>query len=293
MSLYGKVPQKKFFPLLGIKQMKVLSIFTCFNRKEKTQKCIETITDGNPECEFTFVVADDGSTDGTHEMLQNLQTRFDIHIVRGTGDWFYSGGMHAGMEYALQRLSHNYDYMLMMNDDVEFFQNSIQRLISQSIYQNNAVVVGAMCDDCGILSYGAIKYISGYKYRGIDISEWETEADTFNANCVLIPYTAFEKSGAMDSFFRHSLGDFDYGLSLKKAGYKIFQSKEFSGNCNNNDSKNTWTDTSLGIIERIRKKESEKGAPTKQWFYFLRKNFGLPVAVKGTISPFVRILIGK
>ena len=273
--------------------MKVLSIFTCYNRKQKTKKCIETIEECNPTCDFTFVVADDGSTDGTYEMLQDLQSKANIHIVRGKGDWFYSGGMHIGMEYALQNLPHDFDYFLMMNDDVIFFENSIQCMISQSISQGDAVVVGAMCNDCGELSYGAVKYTSGYKYRKMDIQEWEIPTDTFNANCVLIPYNAFEKVGAMDPFYRHSLGDFDYGLSLKKAGYDIFQSKEFAGMCNNNNSKGTWTDTSLSRTERFRRKESIKGAPTKQWFYFLKKNFGLPIAIKGSLTPYIRILIGK
>lgn len=273
--------------------MKILAVFTCFNRKEKTQKCIGTITAGNPDCQFTFVVADDGSTDGTFEMLQHLQSTQEIHVVRGQGDWFYSGGMHAAMEYALKKLPQDYDYLLMMNDDVEFFHGQIQGMASQSVSQNSAVIVGAMCDDAGELSYGAVKYISGYKYRTLTLAEWETPADTFNANCVLIPYGAFAAAGAMDAAYRHSLGDFDYGLSLKKAGYPIYQSREFAGKCNNNESKNTWTDTSLSRRERIRKKESVKGAPTKQWFYFLRKNFGLALAVKGAVSPFVRILLGK
>lgn len=273
--------------------MKILAIFTCYNRKEKTKKCIETIAAGNPMCDFTFVVADDGSTDGTSDMLQSLQPEYEIYVVEGSGKWFYSGGMNAGMEYALQDLPYDYDYMLMMNDDVEFFGNSVQSMISQSVLQNDAVVVGAMCNDCYELSYGAVKYISGYKYRKMGLSEWENPADTFNANCVLIPYKAFERVGAMDAYYRHSLGDFDYGLSLKRAGYKIFQSKEFAGMCNNNDSKGTWTDISLSRIERIRKKENVKGAPTKQWFYFLKKNFGFPAAIKGVVSPFLRILIGK
>lgn len=273
--------------------MKVLSIFTCYNRREKTKKSIETIVAGNPTCSFTFVVADDGSTDGTCDMLQRLQPGYEIYLVKGSGNWFYSGGMNAGMEYALQNLPHDYDYMLMMNDDVEFIENSIQSMISQSISQGNAVVVGAMCNDCGELSYGAVKYTSGYKYRKMDIQEWEIPADTFNANCVLIPYNSFEQVGVMDHYYRHSLGDFDYGLSLKRAGYSVFQSKAFVGKCNNNSSKDTWTDTSLSRIERIRKKESAKGAPSKQWFYFLKKNFGLPTAIKGLVTPYIRIIIGK
>ena len=273
--------------------MRILSIFTCYNRKEKTKKCIETILAYNPACEFTFVAVDDGSTDGTYEMLQNLQAEVCIYIVRGKGDWFYSAGMNAGMEYALQNLPQDYDYMMMINDDVEFFEKSIQNIISQSILQNNAIIVGAMCNDYGEQSYGTVKYISGYKYRKMDISEWEVPADTFNANCVLIPYKVFVRVGVMDPFYHHSLGDFDYGLSLKKAGYKIYQSREFVGICNNNQSKGTWTDTNLRRIERIRKKEDVKGAPIKQWFYFLKKNFGFLQAIKGSITSYIRILLGR
>lgn len=273
--------------------MRVLVIFTCFNRKEKTKKCIETITAGNPECDFSFIVADDGSSDGTYEMLHDMQSDYFIYVLRGKGDWFYSGGMNAGMNYAQQKFNHDFDYLLMVNDDVEFFEKSIQRMISQSILQKNSVVVGAMCNDLGELSYGAIKYITGYKYRKMKLSEWEVPADTFNANCVLIPYKIFKKVQVMDSFYCHSLGDFDYGLALKREGCLLYQSREFTGKCNNNSNKGSWTDTSLSRIERIRRKENVKGAPTKQWFYFLKKNFGLGLALKGLVSPYLRILLGK
>lgn len=273
--------------------MKILVIFTCYNRREKTKNCIETIIKENRNCEFTFVVADDGSTDGTYEMLQSLKNTVSIFVLRGDGDWFYSGGMNAGMNYALQNLADDFEYMLMINDDVEFFENCIQKMVQQSQEQNNTVVVGAMCDEQNQLSYGAIKYLSGYKYRKLNLDEWSIKADTFNANCVLIPYKAFKRTGAMDSFYRHSLGDFDYGLSLKKVGYTIYQSKTFVGRCNNNDSKGTWTDISLGRIERIKRKESIKGAPTKQWFYFLKKNFDILSAIKGTITPYIRIIMKR
>lgn len=273
--------------------MKILVVFTCYNRKEKTAKCIESISVGNKECSFTFVVADDGSRDGTVEALEQMKSSYPIYILRGKGDWFYSGGMHVGMEYALSNLPHDFDYMLMINDDVVFLSNSIQQMIDQSISQENAVIVGAMKDENGKMSYGAVKYIVGFKYRKMNISEWKNEADTFNANCVLIPYKAFEQIGPMDSYYRHSLGDFDYGLSLRKAGYSIFQSRDFVGICNNNCNKNTWTDTSLSRIERIRKKESAKGAPTKQWFYFLKKNFGLWLALKGIVTPYIKIWLKK
>lgn len=69
--------------------------------------------------------------------------------------------------------------------------------------------------------------------------------------------------------------------------------QEIFGICNNNNKKDTWEDTTLRRVERIRRKESIKGAPTKQWFYFLKKNFSLSLTIKGVITPFIRILLGK
>lgn len=271
----------------------ILVICTCFNRKAKTKKCIETISSGNSNLDFTFVVVDDGSTDGTVDMLKKMKGQHDIHLIQGMGNLFYSGGMHLGMEYALCKMPHTYDYLLMINDDVEFIAESIQQMVLQSLDQGGAVIVGAMRNEEGIQTYGAVKYVSGYKYKRLTIKDWLQPADTFNANCVLIPYHIFEKIGSIDSFYRHSLGDFDYGLSISRHHYKIFSSKVFVGICNNNDKGNTWMDTSLNRRERIVKKENVKGAPIKQWFYFLNKNFGLFVALRGTISPYIRILLQK
>ena len=269
----------------------IVAVFTCFNRKEKTETCIRSITAANPECNFQFVVADDKSTDGTQEVLQSMKSAYDITVLSGSGALYYSGGMRLALGYVLEHCSA--DYLLLMNDDVEFLDGSIQSMVQQSHQQNEAVIVGVMKDHLGKTSYSAVKYTKGIHYRKLELNEYAIDADTFNANCVLIPYDAFVKTGNMDAHYVHSLADFDYGLALKYQGYKIHVSKECVGICDNNSSKGTWTDTSLCRRERIKKKESIKGAPTKQWFYFLKKNFSVFTAFKGCVTPYIRIVIGK
>lgn len=274
--------------------LRVLVIFTCFNRKEKTESCIRTLVEGNSEYELTFLVVDDNSTDGTVQLLNEMKKEFDIHILQGSGGLFYSGGMRLGMEFALENFeAREYDYLLMINDDVIFFEKCISKMINQSGKQNGSIVVGATCNAENQLSYSAIKYIRGIRYQKVECSEWNTPVDTFNANCVLIPYSTFVKAGCIDSNYVHSLGDFDYGLHLRKMGNHIYVSKEYVGQCENNSIDGTWRDTSLSRIERIKRKENIKGAPTKQWFYFLKKNFGMNRAIVGSITPFMRILIKK
>lgn len=273
--------------------LNIVVVFTCFNRKEKTRNCILSLERGNRQSHFEFVVVDDGSTDGTQALLHEMSKEHAIHLVCGTGELFYSGGMRLGMKYVLDELGKDYDYLLMVNDDVDFYPDSIEELIRQSKSQNGSVIVGTMCSKEGTLTYSAIKYKKGIKYEKMGINDWKENADTFNANCVLIPYPLFLATGPIDGYYRHSLGDFDYGLALTRNGARIHTSQKYCGVCNPNDTKGTWRDTSLTRRDRIKRKESVKGAPTKQWFYFLKKNFSLMVAVKGCITPYIRILLGK
>lgn len=275
--------------------VKIYVIITCYNRSEKTINCIEKIIKGNSSINFEFVIVDDDSTDSTVEQLQIMNKLYNnITVIHGDGNLFYSRGMRKGMLYILQE-NPIFDYILLANDDVDFFERSIMRLIEKSKEKNNAVITGATCsEDTQELTYGGIKYKKGsIKYKTLGIADSSICCDTFNANCVLIPSDIFKKTPAMDSFYHHSMGDFDYGLSLRRKGYLIYTSDFYVGTCNKNSLKNTWQDKELSIITRFKKKDSPKGAPLKTWFYFLKKNFGLYTALLHGFTPYIRILTKK
>ena len=54
--------------------IKVLGLMTCFNRKDKTVRALKNLIQGNPEIDFSFIVADDASTDGTAQALKEFKT---------------------------------------------------------------------------------------------------------------------------------------------------------------------------------------------------------------------------
>lgn len=272
---------------------KVLAFLTCFNRKEKTKNSISTLTDGNKNLSFTFVVVDDGSTDGTEEEINELKKTIDIIYIRGDGNLYYTGGMHMAMKYAKDNGLDDYDYYLLMNDDVMFFPECIETLIRQSKELNDSVIVGATRDDSGKTSYGAIVYTRNVQHRTLDISEWEKEADTFNGNCVLVPKELFMKTEIMDGHYTHAIGDFDYGLDIKRNGGKIYSSREYIGVCNRNNMKGHWSDKTLPRLERLKRKETPKGLPRKEWFYYLKKNHGIWYSIFYSLVPYVNIILGR
>lgn len=269
---------------------KAVIILTCFNRKEKTTKCIKSIIEGNQKTAFEWVVVDDKSTDNTVEAVKEIAP--DAHVITGTGGLFWNGGMNRGMEYAKEHLS-DADYFVMINDDVEFFQGIFDEMAEKTPV--NEVLVGSTQSTEGGLSYGGIKYNGGksIKLRMVGPDENSLECDTFNANCVFIPREIFLKAGATDPHYSHSMGDFDYGFTIKRLGYKIHVHDRFVGVCNDNPVTGTWQDKTLPIGKRLKLKEGPKGLPFKDWFRYLKKNFGLDVAIFRSVTPYIKIILGR
>lgn len=270
--------------------MKILCVMTCYNRKEKTKKCIESLNSQGED--INYVVVDDSSSDGTYEMLSEMS---NVKVLRGDGGLFWNKGMHLGLEYVLNEIKNNEipDYVMLANDDVFFFENSIKEMIKIG-KKNESVVVGTICTPDGKLIYGGVKSRSKYLVRleilGIDNVE---PCDTFNANCVLIPWKLFIKVGNIDKYYKHAMGDFDYGFSFSKKKIPIVHTNYYVGECEENSIVGTWQDTSLTRLERIKKKESIKGLPVKDWWHFVSKNYGIATACYHLITPYIRILLGK
>ncbi len=271
--------------------MKVVCVFTCFNRKDVTKKAIEKLKKN--KCKVDFVIVDDNSKDGTFEMIESMNDNH-IKLLRGDGNLYYAGGMRMGLQYLLGS-NEQYDYLLLTNDDADFFEGIIDKMINYSQKKDNAVVVGSMVDSNNKTSYSGKKYKSKFstKLYNIGPDQSDLECDTFSGNCVLIPYSAFIECGNYDPVYIHNFAEFDYGFNLRKHGYHIYVLNEYVARANSNSSNNTWYDTSLSMKERIKKKEGPKGAPGKIVFYYFKKNFNIFMAIRCYISPYIRILLRK
>lgn len=267
----------------------VMGLMTCFNRKEKTIHAVERLIKGNPELQFYFMIVDAGSTDGTYEALAGFP---EVHLERGDGSLFYSGGMRKAIELA-KKQKEAFDYCLLFNDDVDFYDSAIEKLVEK---EKSVIWVGPTCDEQGTLSYGGVIKKSAWRPK-TEIVMGENasgkECDTFNANCVLIPWGIFKDLENIDDVYTHSMGDFDYGFSARKKGITIKVSDEYVGVCPDNPLQVSWRNSQLSRKERLRRKESPKGLPGKEWFHYLNKNYNLLTAILYSMIPYLRILVKK
>lgn len=269
---------------------KIAALLTCFNRKAYTLTCLQTLRK-NKLCEFCFVVTDDDSTDGTAGAIAQME---DVVLLSGDGKLYWNGGMQKSFAYALEHIE-EFDYVMLVNDDVGFYPEAIDALVLRSKETNAPVVVGSTCNKKGEMTYGGVRKKSNVfaKFALIPPSKEATECDTFNGNCVLIKKDAFQAVGNLDPAYTHSMSDYDYGMTLRRKGYRIVNAKHHVGVCEDNDTTGSWLDTSLPRKERRRLKEGPKGLPGKDWFHFVKKNYGLFPALYHSLTPYVRILLGK
>ena len=277
---------------------KIAVLLTCHNRKDHTTACIRSLAD-TEEMKKTlhFVVVDAGSTDGTKEALQELAAEgMQIRHIHAPDDLFWNGGMRIAMRYAARsKYMQECTHVLLVNDDVHFFPGAVDMLLARQEKYNTDAVVGATKDGTGQQSYGGVRLKSKYlaRYELIPPGEEPEQCDTFNCNALLLTKECFLSTGNLDGAYVHSMGDYDYGMRLKRGGRYVINTADYTGECDDNDIKGSWRDAALPRSERLKKKEGPKGLPAKDWYHYVKKNYGPAAALWHSITPYVRILLKK
>lgn len=204
----------------------VAVLLTVFNRKEVTLKGLSTLYAAMKPVEgdysFDVYMTDDGCTDGTPEAVKSAFP--DIHIVEGDGTLYWSGGMRKAWSAACK--AKDYDFYLWFNDDAELYENAL-RVIFEPInqYGDNFIVSGAFHDSKGKVSYGG----KDKHNRFLLPDGTPKRIYLMNGNFVLIPRNIYASIGNISARYRHSFGDWDYGIRALRRGFNVFLSPEYVG----------------------------------------------------------------
>ncbi len=92
-----------------------------------------------PDIRHEIIVVVDGSSDGTLEMLGSDYPQ--VHIVLGTGDWWYTRSMNEGFRKALTLGT---DFILCLNDDGEVGPDYLATLVDHALRLQEPAVVGSV-----------------------------------------------------------------------------------------------------------------------------------------------------
>jgi GT2 family glycosyltransferase len=193
------------------------------NRKKFTEACLISLQNQTVKCDYIIVV-DDGSTDGTKEMIS---TQFsDVIVLEGNGNLFWTAAVNKGIRLAL---SLGADYVLTMNNDTVASENFIEKMM---VYAQPDILLGALDID--------IK--TKKPYYGGELFDWRTghshyllaklkqskqvglqEVSLFPGRGLLIPKHVFETIGLFEEGkLPHYLADYDFTQLARSNGFNVF-----------------------------------------------------------------------
>jgi len=262
---------------------------SCHNRRDFTHRILKQIANiGTPYFKIEIIVVDDGSSDGTAEMLRDFKLLHlnivSVTIISGPGNWFWSKSMHTAETAA----NDESEAILWLNDDVNLYEDSFLRLRSYVDLYPEYILVGQCYDPLREReSFGGFKNVSKnpLKLTRVIASDQIEQIDTFCGNFVYVPKQVHERVGLIDGEFEHGHGDLDYGYRVSKSGEKAFSIPGFIGEC----SKDAEPEV-LNRRQAIHYWNSRKKSPIRSQIRFLKRHGGILWPV-WCVSPYIRILV--
>ena len=262
--------------------LRLAVLMTCHNRQAKTLACLEALHNQElpPHVEIQVYLVDDGSTDGTGEVVSTTYPK--VKVLLGNGSLFWNGGMRLAFVEAIKS---DYDYYLWLNDDTLLYQDALDTLLTTSCHlikqgYHRAMVIGSNQDpETGVFTYGGMVRKSWWhplKFAPLEPGQEAKPCLTMNGNCVLIPQEVVKAVGNLDAAFIHSTGDMDYGLRAKRQGCSLWVTPGYVGTCKHNViGSRAWDEPNLTLSERWYAVNQSKGLPILEWKMFAYRHAGL------------------
>jgi hypothetical protein len=190
-----------------------------WNQPKLTFECIQSLR-ANNDLPFSLVIVDNGSTDGSVDVLRDIQP--DKLIVNQTNLGFASG-FNAGIKYAL---SQGADYVFMVNNDTISEPKMLDTLIGTAMrldaeIASPAIFYASAPDQIwsagGKISTLLSAPLDGHS-RNKPLPTKPVQRDFFSGCALLIDKIAFEKIGFFDENFFLYYEDLDFLMRAKIKG---------------------------------------------------------------------------
>lgn len=205
-----------------------------YNRLEYTLKCIESIRNQTFQS-FRIVICDDGSTDGTFEIISEKFP--EVIIVKGTGSLWWAGATNMAVSEAI-RTGKASDFVYTLNNDTELLADTLENAVSLASANPGSIIgsVNVFFEDPSKIEPSAFKRTNRLLFRKMPVrihtlgdpvpqGKEFIDVDAFAGKGVLIPFAAFEKAGLYNSeMLPHYHADTEFTLRAQQYGFRLLYS---------------------------------------------------------------------
>lgn len=195
------------------------------NRKKFTRHCLCSLMSQTQRADQVIVI-DDGSTDGTNEML--CREFPDVIVLPGDGNLFWTAAINRGIKHALNSGA---DYIITLNNDTVPSPDFVEKMLSAAEKQSPSLLGALEIDALTDKPYYGGEIFNWKWWRSeflLDVLEKEQqrglhEVSLFPGRGLLIPRIVFDKVGLFEEKgLPHYMADYDFTLMAKRNGFKVY-----------------------------------------------------------------------
>jgi GT2 family glycosyltransferase len=196
---------------------KIYILLPVHNRKEITRHFVEclrtqTFTD------YHLVLIDDGSTDGTAEMVKKYIPSSTVLV--GSGDWWWAGSLQRGLDWLRSKSVDASDLILFINDDVKFAPDYLQCAVRVMANRKHVLMLSRFrrvgCDR--ILETGVF---ANLRRMSFEISDTADRINCLSTRGLFVHWQDLKAIGGFHpTLLPHYLSDYEYTLRAHRKGFK-------------------------------------------------------------------------
>lgn len=209
----------------------ILSIvLVCWNNKAYLDPCLQSLYKGNLRYSFDVFVVDNGSTDGSQQMLQEKYP--EVRIIQNSGNVGLGKASNQGIEASKGR------YILLLNNDTIVNGPSFDAMV-KFLEENprTGAVGGKLLNPDGtiqacynnfptlwedFLLNSRIGELIRPGYPAVMTGEEIKSVDWLGSACLMVRRSALDEIGLLDEGYFIYGDETDLQYRLKKAGWEIY-----------------------------------------------------------------------
>lgn len=201
-------------------------IILSYNTSEKTLACLASVEKHSRGLSHEIIVVDNDSSDTSVKDITNAFPK--VRLIESKKNLGFAGGCNLGAKHAKG------EYVLFLNSDTEFHENTVEKLLRVFTMHPKASVVGGMLQNRdGSLQRSSASFYSLLQVArmlfGGDTAEIKRFSDNaiqsvdwVSGGCMLVKRQAFEHVGGFDEGFFMYVEDMEFCYRIHGAGGEVY-----------------------------------------------------------------------